>query len=340
MSCACAQVGVNVTKEGSLDAATIEKDKLIDKHYYAIANKASLSKPHELNPPAAKQEEFAKKFGVTWKQALADGRRATTAATTRQHGATPTLPSPPLPSPRPPLALIPAAGATMPSTDANGSASTAPLWTSSGPAQRRRATSSSSAADSTRVRSPRPPSRTTAGSRAPSSPSTRSSAAERRRRLPTAAEVTRSMSCRDPCTTMDNDVTMRYSMTHRWLLDSRLANAPPLIATREPATREPNRPAPPYCSAASRLPTRRGCPRLTVRVSGPGCITASPGGAAMPVAPAAGTCYPYTDWSAVQPEWSSSDNSSADECRAPCRRKERRQEARLMTIVDPTSCLV
>ena len=55
MSCACAQVGVNVTKEGSLDAATIEKDKLIDKHYYAIANKASLSKPAELNPPASKQ---------------------------------------------------------------------------------------------------------------------------------------------------------------------------------------------------------------------------------------------------------------------------------------------
>lgn len=34
---------------------------------------ASLSKPAELNPPAAKQEEFAKKFGITWKAALEKG---------------------------------------------------------------------------------------------------------------------------------------------------------------------------------------------------------------------------------------------------------------------------
>lgn len=34
---------------------------------------ASLSKPKELNPPAAKQEEFAKKFGITWQAALDKG---------------------------------------------------------------------------------------------------------------------------------------------------------------------------------------------------------------------------------------------------------------------------
>jgi hypothetical protein len=39
----------------------------------AIANKASLSKPADLNPPAAKQAEFEKKFGISWKKALADG---------------------------------------------------------------------------------------------------------------------------------------------------------------------------------------------------------------------------------------------------------------------------
>jgi len=65
--------GISVYKEGSLTGPQIEKDKLIDNHYYAIANKASLSKPVELNPPPAKQEEFAKKFGISWKQALADG---------------------------------------------------------------------------------------------------------------------------------------------------------------------------------------------------------------------------------------------------------------------------
>ena len=67
------KAGITITKEGSLDAAKIEKDKLIDNHYYAIANKASLTKPKDLNPPAAKQEEFAKKFGISWQDALAKG---------------------------------------------------------------------------------------------------------------------------------------------------------------------------------------------------------------------------------------------------------------------------
>ena len=65
--------GITITKEGSLDGPTIEKDKLIDNHYYAIACKASLAKPHELNPPAPKQEDFEKKFGISWKAALAKG---------------------------------------------------------------------------------------------------------------------------------------------------------------------------------------------------------------------------------------------------------------------------
>ncbi len=39
-----------VLAEGEIDAVTILSRKLIDTHYYAIANKASLSKPVELNP--------------------------------------------------------------------------------------------------------------------------------------------------------------------------------------------------------------------------------------------------------------------------------------------------
>jgi nucleoside diphosphate kinase len=68
-----AKAGMTIYKEGALEAKVIEQDKLIDNHYYAIANKASLSKPAELNPPPAKVEEFGKKFGISWKQALADG---------------------------------------------------------------------------------------------------------------------------------------------------------------------------------------------------------------------------------------------------------------------------
>lgn len=68
-----AAAGLKVYNQGTLDGTTIEKNQLIDNHYYAIANKASLSKPSDLNPPAAKQAEFEKKFGISWKQALADG---------------------------------------------------------------------------------------------------------------------------------------------------------------------------------------------------------------------------------------------------------------------------
>mmetsp|Transcript_20716 Transcript_20716/g.45033 ORF Transcript_20716/g.45033 Transcript_20716/m.45033 type:complete len:339 (+) Transcript_20716:31-1047(+) len=64
---------ISIIDEGFIGAEAISSRKLVDNHYYAIANKASLSKPAELNPPAAKQEEFAKKFGITWQQALADG---------------------------------------------------------------------------------------------------------------------------------------------------------------------------------------------------------------------------------------------------------------------------
>merc|ERR1712216_267101 len=59
-----------VLDEGEIDAVTILSRKLIDTHYYAIANKASLSKPFELNMGDAKQSEFSIKFGVEWQQVL------------------------------------------------------------------------------------------------------------------------------------------------------------------------------------------------------------------------------------------------------------------------------
>merc|ERR1712086_17393 len=46
------KAGMKIVAQGDLDNKTIESKKLIDQHYYAIANKASLSKPSELNPPA------------------------------------------------------------------------------------------------------------------------------------------------------------------------------------------------------------------------------------------------------------------------------------------------
>ncbi|KAK3280102.1 hypothetical protein CYMTET_12043 [Cymbomonas tetramitiformis] len=65
--------GISVGQSGAIDNTKIEKDMLVDNHYYAIANKASLSKPADLNPPAAKQEDFKAKFGLSWAEALQKG---------------------------------------------------------------------------------------------------------------------------------------------------------------------------------------------------------------------------------------------------------------------------
>jgi len=62
--------GITIIKEGSLDAATIDKNMLIDNHYYAIASKATLLPPSELNVPA---EKFKGKFGLGWQEALDQG---------------------------------------------------------------------------------------------------------------------------------------------------------------------------------------------------------------------------------------------------------------------------
>ena len=60
---------VKILSEGDIAAAKIDKDKLIDQHYYAIASKATLLKPDQLPVP---EDKFEAKFGIAWKQALAD----------------------------------------------------------------------------------------------------------------------------------------------------------------------------------------------------------------------------------------------------------------------------
>merc|ERR1711924_202349 len=66
--------GFTIKKEGELDGPTIGDKKLIDNHYYAIANKASLTLPKDLNPPEEKQAEFNTKFGISWPAALAQDK--------------------------------------------------------------------------------------------------------------------------------------------------------------------------------------------------------------------------------------------------------------------------
>jgi len=59
-----------IKTEGELGAEDIDKYKKIDKHYYAIASKATILTPDKIAVPAPK---FKEKFGKEWEEALQDG---------------------------------------------------------------------------------------------------------------------------------------------------------------------------------------------------------------------------------------------------------------------------
>merc|ERR1712157_67017 len=63
--------GLKILKEGDLKSEVIDKKKLIDQHYYAIASKATILKPDQLNVP---EDKFQAQFGISWKDALASGK--------------------------------------------------------------------------------------------------------------------------------------------------------------------------------------------------------------------------------------------------------------------------
>jgi nucleoside diphosphate kinase len=63
--------GIKILAEGSLSGEVIDEKKLIDQHYYAIASKATILKPTELNIPV---DKFKEQFGLTWEDALASGK--------------------------------------------------------------------------------------------------------------------------------------------------------------------------------------------------------------------------------------------------------------------------
>jgi len=62
--------GINVTKQGEITGEEIDKNLFIDQHYYAIASKATILKPHELNIP---KDKFKETFGLEWDDALKAG---------------------------------------------------------------------------------------------------------------------------------------------------------------------------------------------------------------------------------------------------------------------------
>merc|ERR1719499_2804998 len=63
--------GIKILTEGSLSGEVIDEKKLIDQHYYAIASKATILKPNELNVPS---DKFEAQFGLSWQAALDSGK--------------------------------------------------------------------------------------------------------------------------------------------------------------------------------------------------------------------------------------------------------------------------
>jgi len=65
--------GLTIKSEGAIKAEVIDKKKLIDIHYGAIAAKAVMKKPSELTVQDKAQAEFEKQFGVAWSKVMEDG---------------------------------------------------------------------------------------------------------------------------------------------------------------------------------------------------------------------------------------------------------------------------
>ncbi|GBG25901.1 DNA polymerase zeta catalytic subunit [Hondaea fermentalgiana] len=69
-----AKAGVKIKTEGELGYEKIDKERLIDTHYGAIASKAVILKPSELNVPEKGQQGFKKMFGEDWSEAVKAGK--------------------------------------------------------------------------------------------------------------------------------------------------------------------------------------------------------------------------------------------------------------------------
>merc|ERR1719331_836794 len=71
VSSTLAAKGITILKQGKITSEDIDSKKLIDQHYYAIASKATILKPNELNVPA---DKFKAQFGLDWQEALDAGK--------------------------------------------------------------------------------------------------------------------------------------------------------------------------------------------------------------------------------------------------------------------------
>ena len=59
---------LKIIKEGAIKADVVDKENLIDQHYYAIAPKPTFLKPERSNVP---EDKFQAHFGLSWRDAFA-----------------------------------------------------------------------------------------------------------------------------------------------------------------------------------------------------------------------------------------------------------------------------
>ena len=65
--------GIEILSESDIDGNTIDKKKLIDQHYYAIASKATILAADKIPVP---EDKFEETFGEKWSDVLKEGRAA------------------------------------------------------------------------------------------------------------------------------------------------------------------------------------------------------------------------------------------------------------------------
>ena len=69
-----AAAGIRITGKGQMLAETIDQNMHIDTHYGAIASKAVVLKPSELNVPDKGKAKFQEMFGESWDTVVKEGR--------------------------------------------------------------------------------------------------------------------------------------------------------------------------------------------------------------------------------------------------------------------------
>ena len=81
------QHGCSINLERSINGATIDRHKLIDQHYYAIASKATILTPKEIPVP---REKFQQHFKEDWDVVLKEDRTCNAMEACKRFSCTPT----------------------------------------------------------------------------------------------------------------------------------------------------------------------------------------------------------------------------------------------------------